>query len=105
MEGLRKVKDEMGNLWKGFKVEEDKEVHLLFSDKSGYPYRPDTITQLWGRFSKRNKEKLSKIRFHDLRHSSATYILSEGTKEGLNMKTVQRRFGHKDIKTTMNLDR
>lgn len=97
------LKEEMGNLWEGFEDENGKEVFLLFANEYGRPYRPDTITQFWGRFSTRHKDKLRKIRFHDLRHSSATYILSEGTKEGLNMKTVQKRLGHKDIKTTMNL--
>ncbi|XJZ29039.1 tyrosine-type recombinase/integrase [Bacillota bacterium Lsc_1132] len=37
--------------------------------------------------------------FHDLRHSSASYLLSKGH----SMKAIQERLGHKDIKTTMNL--
>ncbi|WP_440898068.1 site-specific integrase [Amphibacillus sp. Q70] len=96
-------RNSMGNLWEGFKDVNGKEVLLLFSNEYGKPYRPDSITQFWDRFTTRNKDELRKIRFHDLRHSSATYILSEGTKEGLNMKTVQKRLGHKNIKTTLNL--
>ncbi|WHZ60188.1 tyrosine-type recombinase/integrase [Metabacillus hrfriensis] len=37
--------------------------------------------------------------FHDLRHSSASYLLSEG----YSMKAIRERLGHKDIGTTMNL--
>ena len=102
-EQKKSLKEEMGNLWEGFKDVNGEEVLLLFSNEYGKPYRPDTITQFWNRFTTKHKDNLRKIRFHDLRHSSATYILSEGTKEGLNIKTVQKRLGHKDIKTTMNL--
>lgn len=97
------LKMETGNLWSGFKDVNGKEVMLLFSNKLGKPYRPDSITQFWNRFAIRNEEALRRIRFHDLRHSSATYILSEGTKKGLNMRTVQKRLGHKDIETTLRL--
>ena len=47
----------------------------------------------------RNQDKIKRIRFHDLRHSSASLILSEG----VNMKIVQKRLGHKDIRTTLNM--
>lgn len=94
---------EMGILWKGFKDVNGADVTLLFSNEYGQPYRPDSITQFWNRFTIKHKDKLRRIRFHDLRHSSATYILSEGTKKGLNMKTVQKRLGHKNIKTTLSL--
>ncbi|MGM7719675.1 tyrosine-type recombinase/integrase [Metabacillus sp. Hm71] len=42
---------------------------------------------------------LKKIAFHDLRHSSASYLLSKG----FSMKAIKERLGHKDISTTMNL--
>lgn len=88
----------MGNLWQGHK-EDGKELIFLFSDEYGKPYRPDSITQFWNRFALRHEKKLRRIRFHDLRHSSATYLLSEG----VNMKVIQKRLGHKNIKTTLNL--
>ncbi len=94
-----KLKDEMENLWEGFKDQHDKEVILLFSKPTGYPNRPDNVTTFWSRFTKRNKDKLRQVRFHDLRHSSASVLLSEG----INIKVIQKRLGHKDIKTTLNL--
>jgi integrase len=43
---------------------------------------------------------LPKIRFHDLRHTHATYLLSKG----INPKVVQERLHHKDIKTTLGIN-
>lgn len=39
------------------------------------------------------------IRFHDLRHTNATLLISQG----IDFKTVQNRLGHKDINTTLNI--
>lgn len=39
------------------------------------------------------------IRFHDLRHTNATLLISQG----IDFKTVQTRLGHKDITTTLNI--
>lgn len=89
---------EMGNLWKGYQ-DEGKDVVLLFSNEYGKPYRPDSVTQFWNRFTVKHEDKLRRVRFHDLRHSSATLLLSEG----INMKVIQKRLGHKNIKTTLNL--
>lgn len=38
------------------------------------------------------------IRFHDLRHTAATLLISAG----IDLRTVQEIFGHEDITTTMN---
>jgi integrase len=39
-----------------------------------------------------------RIRFHDLRHTAATLMLSKG----IDVKTVSEILGHEDISTTMN---
>ncbi|WP_342577738.1 site-specific integrase [Psychrobacillus sp. FSL K6-2843] len=91
------LKEEMGNLWEGFKDSKGNEVFVIFGNEYGKPYRPDSVTQFWDRFIKR--EKLSSVSFHGLRHSSASYLLSEG----VNMKVIQKRLGHTDIKTTLNM--
>lgn len=46
-----------------------------------------------------NKIGMPIIRFHDLRHSAATYLLSLG----FNMKEVSEWLGHGDITTTLNI--
>lgn len=71
--------------------------HLfLFSDAYGQPFRPDSISQRWIRFTKRTE--LKKIRFHDLRHTSATLLISQG----VHAKIIQERLGHSKIGTTMD---
>ncbi|GFN35881.1 tyrosine-type recombinase/integrase [Tepidimicrobium xylanilyticum] len=39
------------------------------------------------------------IRFHDLRHTNATLLLSHG----VDFKVIQTRLGHFDINTTLNI--
>jgi len=87
-----RMKLQAGNLWEGFNGE-----IMLFANEFGVPFRPNSVTTFWNRFVTR--EKLKKISFHDLRHSSASLLISEG----INMKIVQQRLGHKDIKTTLNI--
>lgn len=70
---------------------------FLFSHPDGKPFRVDSYLQRWIRFV--NRHDLRYIRFHDLRHTSATWLLSQG----IDMKVIQERLGHKDIKTTMNI--
>ena len=51
-------------------------------------------------FSKLLKENgMRHIRFHDLRHSTASYL----NKLGFTPKEIQVWMGHSDIKTTMNI--
>lgn len=60
------------------------------------PMRADSLLQAWTRFV--NRHNIRYIRFHDLRHTSATYLLSQTG----NLKAVQERLGHKDYLTTAN---
>ncbi len=90
---IMKIKNE----YKGFKTTTGEKVDLLFANINGTPYDPHTVSQFWSRIVKRFE--LKKIAFHDLRHSSASYLLSKG----YSMKAIQERLGHKDITTTMNL--
>ena len=55
---------------------------------------PTTPTQWFGKFQKRNG--LPHRKFHALRHTSATLLLSNGT----NIKNVATRLGHTQLKTT-----
>ena len=44
------------------------------------------------------KLELPDIRFHDLRHTAATFMLQQG----VHPKVVQERLGHADISLTLN---
>lgn len=60
----------------------------------GKPLDPDYVTSRFGRFLK--EKKLPHIRFHDLRHSSASLLINKG----FTLKAVQEWLGHADIAST-----
>ncbi|WP_366160645.1 site-specific integrase [Bacillus infantis] len=70
--------------------------HFIFCNEFGKPIRPDSISQWWRRFTQ--KADVKYIRFHDLRHTSATLLINEG----VHAKVIQERLGHSKIGTTMN---
>ena len=58
---------------------------------------PDSVLHMLQRVLKR--AGLPRIRFHDLRHTCASMLLSEG----YGLKDVQEWLGHSDIKMTANI--
>ncbi len=66
----------------------------IFIQADGKPMYPTTPTQWFAKFLKRNG--LPHRKFHALRHTSATLLLSNGT----NIKNVATRLGHTQLKTT-----
>ncbi len=99
--------DEIVNLLKKEKTSQS-ETKLLFGSsytindfvikqKDGKPFLPNTFTsRIQGVMSKAG---LPKIRLHDLRHTTASLLLSLG----FNLKEIQVWLGHSDIGTTMNI--
>jgi len=69
----------------------------VFTHESGNLIRPNYVTEHFRKLLIKND--LPVIRFHDLRHSAASYLLYLG----LDMKDIQMWLGHSDIGTTMNL--
>jgi integrase len=71
---------------------------LVFANEVGKPIEPSNLRR-------RSfepllvKAKLPRIRFHDLRHSAATLLLSQGT----HPKIVSERLGHSRVSITLDL--
>jgi integrase len=82
-------RENAGTLW--------KESGWVFTQWNGQPTHPDTISKWFANFLKRHG--LPHIRFHSLRHTSASIAIAEG----VNMKTVSNRLGHASISTTMDI--
>ena len=81
---------------KEFKKEYIKSSYVFVWD-NGKPYATEYVSQHFKRILEKNN--LPKIRFHDLRHSCASILLSRG----YTLKDVQEWLGHSDITLTANI--
>lgn len=70
---------------------------FLFANPNGVPMYPKNWGDRWRTFQK-NFTGLKYIRFHDLRHTSATLLINQG----VHAKLISSRLGHSKITTTMN---
>lgn len=81
-------------------IEALKEIKMdgcdyVFHTGDGKHLTPSNINRAFYRI--RNKAGL-KCRFHDLRHTHATWLINSG----IDVKTVSERLGHSNISTTLN---
>ncbi len=74
-----------------------KNTAYIFVWDNGCPYTPDYVSHHFKLIL--NNNDLPHIRFHDLRHSCASILLSRG----FTLKDVQEWLGHADIKMTANI--
>lgn len=72
------------------------ENDYIFKWENGMPYNPDYITSKFSKILKNND--LPHIRFHDLRHSCASLLITKG----FSLKDIQDWLGHADFSTTAN---
>ena len=87
------------------KQEEDKKKYGSKYNNSGYvccmedgtPLRTDFLNHKFSKILKKNN--LPHIRFHDLRHSTASYLI----KNGIDLKSIQVWLGHSDFSTTADI--
>jgi integrase len=70
---------------------------FVFANEFGLPHYKSYPRTKWIRFLKRNH--LRYIRPHDLRHTSATFLLSNG----IDLKTVSSRLGHSSTRITADI--
>ncbi|UCG83214.1 MAG: site-specific integrase, partial [Dehalococcoidia bacterium] len=68
----------------------------IFSRLDGQPYDYDSVTHTFTRIAK--SAGLPHIRFHDLRHAHASFLI----KLGIPAKVISERLGHSGIGITMN---
>ena len=69
----------------------------VFKWPDGRPFSPDYVSHHFAALL--HKHSLPHIRFHELRHSCASLLLSQG----MTLKDVQECLGHSDIKMTANV--
>lgn len=66
--------------------------------EDGEPLQPNSLTHEFNRILVKATD-LPRIRFHDLRHTHATHLLSNG----VHPKIAQERLGHSSVGITLNL--
>ena len=76
---------------------EYQENNYVFKWADGHPYSPDYVSRTFNHLLK--KHNLPPIRFHDLRHSCASLLITLGW----TLKDIQEWLGHSDIKMTANI--
>lgn len=69
----------------------------VFTQKDGKPYTPDHLVRMYQ--NAQETHNIRRIRFHDLRHSTASILYDAG----MGLKDIQEWLGHSDIETTGNI--
>jgi len=75
-----------------------QDTDLVFTSRHGNPLNPQNLLQR-DFYPLLARLELPKVRFHDLRHTAATMLLSAG----VHPKIVSELLGHTDIGITLNL--
>jgi integrase len=73
-----------------------RDTGYVFTSGKGTPLDPRTVTRMFARAC--DRAGLPRFRFHDLRHSAATFLLSFGN----DPKTVSDILGHSDVRVTLS---
>lgn len=74
----------------------DDVLDLVFAGEDGKPLRESLVRSQWDRSCRDAKVKM---RFHDLRHAHASFLLMQG----VHPKVVSDRLGHSGIEVTMDI--
>ena len=85
---------EQQDRYRTFFEDEWHDLDYIFTESNGLVMNPQTPTKQFSKFLKRHN--LRQLKFHGLRHTSATLLLASGC----DIKTVSARLGHADIETT-----
>ena len=68
----------------------------MFTTRTGGALDPVNLTKAFKRLLK--KAGLPEVRFHDLRHTAATFLLAQG----VDPRTIMETLGHSQISLTLN---
>ena len=74
-----------------------KESCYVYTDALGNRINPNYLTSAFPAFMEKNKFR--RIRYHDLRHSCASLLLTNG----VSLKQIQEWLGHSDFAITANI--
>lgn len=74
-----------------------KDIDYVFTDEMGNRFKPRYIEDAFPKILERNG--LRKIRFHDLRNTCASLLVSLD----VNMKVIQKYLGHSNMSTTADI--
>lgn len=85
---ISKEKLSLGHIYEDF--------DLVACTHHGTPFNPANVRRTFKKLIKLSS--VSDIRFHDLRHTHATLLLSKG----INVKVISERLGHSNIKVTLD---
>ena len=103
----------LGSKWQGKRGKDYDENFIFIQTASGKAMDLSTPTQKFPSLLKRynamidkrikegtatEEDKLPIIRFHDLRHTSATLLIGNGT----DIETIAHRLGHSRVSTTLD---
>ena len=72
-------------------------MSLVVDRGDGKPWNPDSFSTAWPEFLL--SRGLPHVRFHDLRHAHATFMLLQG----VHPKIVSERLGHASIGITLDI--
>ena len=97
VEELRRLKLQQAEELLALGVRQSGET-LACGRHDGEPMPPRSLTHEFAKVAGRVKD-VPRVRFHDLRHSHATQLLSAG----VHPKVAQERLGHSTITTTLDL--
>lgn len=96
----------IGSLWKGYTGKDFSKNPIFIQQDSGLMINIDTISHKFGEivdnYNKKcenDNQKLPVIRFHDLRHTSASLMIANH----VDVVTVSHRLGHSKPSTTMDI--
>jgi integrase len=70
---------------------------LVFANVEGDPIDPSFLSHTFGKIAK--KARLENVRFHDLRHTSASLMLLRGAPP----KVISEALGHSSVAFTMDV--